>query len=350
MEDLDKKAWEVFRRALDCVNFPSYVTVNKNEDGSFSFLLNLFNKDSGSGFFYYKPSIEIIKRMLTTFSEKKNGSLPETFYKEFAPMQAAAIAELWLKNFHLDLAESFLDLPEIPLLSMSMMMQETLDECDKQLGRPKQDWKTDSREYVKKLIAKKTRRIEARVYSEGRRFLQMKAPKKHLIAYFYPGLHKKWKEAKDCYERNKKFNNWQKMVVAAFDELPVELIERLGDPDTYNASPSAIALEHAALICGIDVQSVGLRTLQNYLKESRDWIEQVGEEKAGDEAKKYLDHTLEQLAATYHVAYLTGETVPKRELTFFEKELLTDNLEDTLIRAIKKFEEEESNSENTEEM
>lgn len=350
-EDLDKKAWEVFREALDYVDLPIYVTVNKNENGSISFLLNLCNKSSGIGFFYYKPSIEIIKDILTTHTSKKNINVfGEEFSQEMASAFATAVAYSWLKNFHLELAENFLDLPKIPLLTLSISMQETIDECEKRRSNSTMNWENDAHESVKALIARKTRSIEARVYSESRRFLELKSAQKKLIGYFYPSLHKKWKEAKNCYETNKKFNNWKKMVAAAFEELPIELIERLGDADSYTASPSAIALEHAALICGIDVQSVGLRTLQNYLKESREWIEQVGEEMASEEAGKYFNHTLKQLVESFRYAYLMGKEVPKEGLTFFEKELLTDGFEDDLIRAIKKIEDEKANSENEGEM
>lgn len=344
-EDLDKKAWEIFSKALDYIEFPEYVTVNKKEDGSFSFLLNLSNKSSGIGFFYYKPSIEVIKDILTDISEEKIKYFGNEFSQEIAYTFASAVAYLWLKNFHLQLAESFLDLPEIPLLAMTTAMQEVIDEHNEQRGISRQNWERNAHNSVKELIARKAQSIEARVYSESRNFLQFKAPRKNLIAYYYSTLHKRWKEAKNCYETNKKFNNWQKMVAAAFEELPAELIERLGDSDSYTASPSAIALEHAALICGIDVESVGLRTLQNYLKESRDWIEQVGEEKAREAAGKYLGYTLDQVIETYRVSYLLGKKPPMEKFTFLEKELLADGFEDKLILAFKKNEDERANSE-----
>lgn len=344
-EDLDKKAWEVFRNALANVDLPSYVTVNENEDGSFSFLLTLTHKNSGYGLFYYKPSIEVIKGILTDLSKGKINVFGERLSQKIAGTFATSVAYSWLNNFHLEFAISFLDLPKIPLLTLLISMQETLDEYGEQrLGLTKER-ENDAHAQVKELIARKARSIEARIYSESKEFLKLKSAQKKLIAYFYPSLHKKWKEAKNCYETNKNFKNWQKMVEVAFEELPVELIERLSDADSYTASPSAIALEHAALICGIDVQSVGLRTLQNYLKESRQWIKQVGEEKADDEAKKYLDQTVEQLVQSFHIAYLMGAEVPKEKLTFIEKELLTDDFEKNLIRVIKKFEDEMVNSE-----
>ncbi|MCA1623907.1 MAG: hypothetical protein LC768_08655, partial [Acidobacteria bacterium] len=175
---------------------------------------------------------------------------------------------------------------------------------------------------------------------------------KLLIGFFYPRLYPKWKEAKDCYEKNKKFSNWRKIVATAFEEdkLPSDLIERFDetspDFDPYAAMPSTIALEHAARMCDVDVESVGLRTLQNYLKESREWIERVGEKKAEEEVGKRIAHAIEDITMMFRVAYQMGTRPPIDRLSFFQRQILVDGFEEDLMNAIKKFEDQRTSSEN----
>ncbi len=105
-------------------------------------------------------------------------------------------------------------------------------------------------------------------------------PAFNLVSFYYDELLSQWKAAKEVYKANKNFRNWEKMLAASFEDLPTDLLQKLGDPDNYSSMPSTIALEHAARICGIKPNSVVLRTLQNYSEKSRKWINKEGAEKA----------------------------------------------------------------------
>jgi hypothetical protein len=102
-----------------------------------------------------------------------------------------------------------------------------------------------------------------------------------LLAY-YAQLLPRWQNAKRIYRQNKKQAEWPSIVAAGEKDLLPDLIARLADaPDLSNdlltklerhgggSSPSDIALEHAARMCGAPPYAYTLRHLQGLLKEQR---------------------------------------------------------------------------------
>ncbi len=115
------------------------------------------------------------------------------------------------------------------------------------------------------------------------------------------------------------------MVAVSFEELPVDLIKRLGDPDAYIAMPSSIALEHASRFCGINDNSLGLRALQKYLQQSREWSEKVGKEEAEKQAEKHFHNTISEVVTYYQVADLLGhKNVEFNSYSLLHKEIAKD--------------------------
>jgi hypothetical protein len=106
------------------------------------------------------------------------------------------------------------------------------------------------------------------------------------LANRYETVYPQWKDAKEIYKQNKKRKNWQDMVKAAhpLPPKPNDLIERLAkhpnlpdgireriDEKGFNNTPSHIALEHAARLCGVPPWHYTFRHLQrqrNALKKS----------------------------------------------------------------------------------
>jgi hypothetical protein len=103
----------------------------------------------------------------------------------------------------------------------------------------------------------------------------------NLLAMVWEELHPVWKTAKQRFTRNKKNKLWAQMIQASFskenlpldlEELPLDLIKRLGNRDNYSAMPSSIALEHAAHFLGFPPNAHSGRTLEKHLQESKKWL------------------------------------------------------------------------------
>lgn len=94
------------------------------------------------------------------------------------------------------------------------------------------------------------------------------------LAFQYERLKPIWKDAKTIFLQNRKREEWAKMVSIAHDDLPDELISKLADEDPYAASPSSIALEHAAVLCGFNVGTYSVRQLKRKLLQAKRQVSQ----------------------------------------------------------------------------
>jgi hypothetical protein len=110
---------------------------------------------------------------------------------------------------------------------------------------------------VKVEITKVKERFDNLVHSmvdERQRFLhgsfELFFPKPNFdnLASRYESLLKIWQEAKRFYQSNRKHSTWQDMIRKLYPTLPDDLIERLGRKG--DSTPSTIAIEHAARLCG----------------------------------------------------------------------------------------------------
>ncbi len=295
-EELEKLAWEVYAEVLKGIEIPDYASIQRNDDGTFSCMLRLSYKEIGSSYVFFKPSIVILKDLLQI--SKGDKKMPVEFGKSLDHSFAVMFAYLFLKNFFAEMKETIENLQEIPFLLPQLLMNEITDnENEHKKFRSEQ-----SKKNLEKFFESRKQRVKKRIEDEIQRAEKPKQPVMHLIDFFYKGLLPKWENAKDCYKKIKNLGNWEKMIAVSFDDLPKDLLLRLGDPDTYLAMPSSIALEHSARICGIKPNSVGLRALQKYLQQSREWIKENGDEKADNEAKKYINKAFREVIASFTVA------------------------------------------------
>jgi hypothetical protein len=74
----------------------------------------------------------------------------------------------------------------------------------------------------------------------------------------YPAMLKRWQGWKAlCGTKN-----WRGHIKLDHPDTPDDLLDRLEDLDPYTSKPSAVALEHAARICGIRTNGCGYSTLK----------------------------------------------------------------------------------------
>lgn len=338
-DDLDKKAWEIFRTALKFVELPEDITVNENEDGSISFLLKFSSENSGVGSFIYTPSIQHVKELLT-LEKPEDSDIPDKLHEFLMQDDALAFAVLWIRNFPIELAECFYSLPDVPLFAFLITRQVMMEQRDKQTVASALRKKIDVNLYVKAIISEKIQRLKERIYDESKLFYRVNEPHKELFNFYYSDFYKKWKKAKECYDLNKGFDNRQKIVAVAFPELPPDLIECFDETspnyDNYMATPSNIALKHAARMCGID-ESLETRTLHNYLLASKKWAKSVGEEDVKKAIEHRHFHALRNLTIFFRLYLESGIEPPTECLTFYEKQLIK-GYEDDYMKLITDFE------------
>lgn len=268
---LEKWAWQVYSDALKIIELPSFVTINRKDDGTFSCDLLFSYQNEGSAFIYFKPGTLPIKNILkmSTFGNE----LLEPFRKHIVYNHAKSLAYLLFKNLFAEMEDVFTNLLNFPYLVAGLGLSEVDDKYKKKLTEKS---KKDIEKFLQGRNKITKNRIMNEIYSAGK----WNQPAFNLVSFYYDELLSQWKAAKEVYKANKNFRNWEKMLAASFEDLPTDLLQKLGDPDNYSSMPSTIALEHAARICGIKPNSVVLRTLQNYLEKSRKWINKEGAEKA----------------------------------------------------------------------
>jgi hypothetical protein len=91
------------------------------------------------------------------------------------------------------------------------------------------------------------------------------------MAIHYEQLLPKWTIVRDLYKQISNQKTWREGIKTTYleDNLPSDLIDRLSSLDSYEASPSRIAMEHAARLCGVPPNTYQSRRLSQYLAESR---------------------------------------------------------------------------------
>lgn len=314
-KELEKMAWEVYTEALNKLDIPDNLIINKNDDGSFSCSVSLSNKFVGSIFIHFEPSTEMIKNLLGMYSSF------DVLPLEIAAKQDRSIAQtyayLFLKNFFIEVADTLSDSKEIPFLVLLFLLSDSeVDDLEN-----KKNLYEQAKKQLEEFFVKRKQRTKERIEFDIQIFQQSNRIAIHLIDFYYEKLLPQWDAAKDCYKKIKDFNNWEKMLAISFEELPTDLIKRLGDSDTYAAMPSSIALEHAARFCGVKSDSVGLRTLQKYLQQSRKWIAENGDEKAHEEAKRYFQITFQEVVTCFQVAHFLNEKFPFEDYSLLHQQI-----------------------------
>lgn len=286
LTELSKK---VFNEVVEQIEFPENVHVTKNENDEYSFTQILSN-NTGQAVFYYKPSLFIVKEYLRN-PERLEEAVGKNLTEEFTVVTSQALLYGLLNNFHCEIEEAFGHFMDNPFLLMCEIMNSVAKKDNLNIKIKERTNKT-----INEITSERNKIVRGRIKNQiddiGK---HDKVPNKNLIEIFYSNILKSWKEAKRFYKQNSKFPNWEKMALIAFPDLPLDLILRLDNPDPYLSMPSSIALENAARLCGFKDNSIELRTLQNYLKESRLYFNNKTEEEKQKHLNSFLTCVSEQV-------------------------------------------------------
>lgn len=343
-EELEKEAWEIYTKALKNIKIPEYVTLNKKEDGTFSFVLAFSSKDIGKTHMDFRPSTDRIKHLLKLIDNIEG--IPIDIRKKLNYSYAYGYAEAFIENFFSEIEETFSGLLQIPTLLRFLVINTSISDKNKE----EKFIYEQSKIYLEKLLEDRKQRTKKRIVDIVKSIEQKRRPVIHLIDFYYKNLLITWEKAKDFYKKSKNFDNWEKMIAVGFEDLPTDLLTRLDDPDTYAAMPSSIALEHAARICGVKPNSVGLRTLQNYLQQSREWIQENGVEKAEEEAENYYRWTFGQVIMIYEAANSFDNKMPSLEKYSLLHQIIAQQAGESIKEVIAKNKAKKSDERNDNEL
>lgn len=341
-DELTKEAWELIGRVAEKIEFPPYVNISKKDDGTFSFLLGLTNKASGYVFLHYKPSIYVIEGLLG-LEESVKGITGEKLSKEFVTAAAECYAYGVLKNFPFELEDTFKGFAHLGWILLTQAGAGAINTASRRDSKSAEERDKEAEKVLGEFLLERNKRTKERLLEEVRKHEESEKPVTYLIEHFYSIFLPEWKEAKSCYKKNKNYENWEQMVSLAFPQLPKDLISRLNDSDSYNSMPSALALEHSARACGVENDSVGLRTLQQYLTESRQWISENGEEAKKDELDKYFWGISKDIIMHCQISDSLKKEPTFENLSYIHQ-VVGEDIKEITMEVIKKYSENNENS------
>ncbi len=336
-DELTKEAWDLLNNVAEKIKFPPYVSVSRKDDGTISFLLGLSNKTSGSVFLHYKPGIEVIKGLLS-LEEGFKDVTGEKLSKEVAVAAAECYAYGILKNFPFEFEETFKGFAHLGWILLTQAGAAAINKSSRRNSKSAENRDEEAEKVLNEYLLERNKRTKERLLEDVRNHEKSEKPVTHLIEHFYSNLLPEWKEAKNCYKKNKDYDNWEQMISLAFPQLPKDLILRLSDSDPYISMPSALALEHSARACGVENNSVGLRTLQQYLNESRQWIIENGEEAKSVELNKYFWRISKDVIRFCQISD-SLEKEPTFENLSYIHQVVGEDIKDVAMEVIKKHSE-----------
>lgn len=336
-EELTKEAWELINNVSEKIDYPPYVSVSKKDDGSISFLIGLSSDASGSAFLHYKPSIKIVKNILK-LEKTVEDVTGKKLAKEFSVAAAECYAYGLLKNFPFEFNETFKGFSQLGWILLTQAGASAINKSSNRNSESAENRDEKADRALNEYLLERNKKTKERLLEDVKKHENSEKPVKHLIEHFYSNFLPDWKEAKNCYKKNKSYGNWEQMVSLAFPQLPKDLISCLDDSDPYISMPSALALEHSARACGIEDNSVGLRTLQQYLRESRQWIAENGEEAKKGELDKYFWRISEDVISMCRVFDSLGKEPNFDNLSYFHQ-VVGEDIKDIAMEVIKKHSE-----------
>lgn len=294
---------EAIRTAIELIEFPECVSVEDDgEDIAIS--IKMQAEKSGALDVRYSPVslITYFAECADSLLERIGKDKPDALNQEFKKVYVHSLAHGLLSQFHSTVTDFYASLPEFSWATLD----EYLAHRNPEEGKQSEDANSTRRLDQWLRERSKAIRLTARNLAEGKL-----KPARHLIAHFYDLFLPEWKEAKAFYKRNNMLANWSELLVITYHQIDINLVERLCNPDPYLSMPSSIALEQAARMCGFRNDSLSRRTLNLYLKESREWIETNGNELKQAEIDKFFGRVAGDVGIQLRVAELAGTDEPE---------------------------------------
>lgn len=348
-EELEKKAWEIYREALKLASLPDYVKAAETQDGKIVFTITIISRRSGAAIFQYCPSTVPIEEILEGKSEinTRVGQLQIDKQMEYAEKEfPLRTAILILQNFYKEVIDVVAKLDEIPMGIMIMSLRDSLFYELERQKEPDLDisFIPNSKKLLEEFLEARKQRTKDRIMVELVANRKFHSPVSKLFAHFYEtDTMPRWKRAIEIFKKNQDSKRWAEHVTLECKELPPDLVERLRDVEFYHRksgqyrpSPSPFALEHAARLCGFPANSLQKRALHDYLKESRDWIKAVDNQTFTKELAEYERYNLEFVREAYRIAVISGKE-PDIEMFSYSQKIISEKMRGLSIKDMESF-------------
>jgi len=300
-EEIKKLAIGLILEACDATNFPDTIPKLESEDGEVGFEIDVTSRlVRGSIIYSPQPCIEwLIKHLNDQISEEDAfADFKREQYKDIVGQVAVLIMQLMVDE--LKFAANSLPALASELFETFFLDREFLRKT-----------KSQKRQRINKVLETVNNNRQERILRLAEKYHSTISPPQYLFCHFYDMFLETWQEAKKCYTQNKKYRNTSQIVKAAFPDLPEDLIDQLGDLDLETARASTIALEHAARAVQLPSKVTPGRTIQRYLKDSRDQRNQVSTEDALNAFNKYCDFLRESELAQEQLVSIIHESMKK---------------------------------------
>lgn len=256
-ENLIARAWKQAYNAAATVSkkkLPDWAYIKPSADGKFFICAKLGTSEIGEiSVEYLMPMERLLKDQILLKDGDDDADTYDVFRNYFLYSEILEAFPLLVENilqqFHL-----------VPSLLLDSFYQRS-SEANSVSGRA---YVRDS--YLKEQATASRRLINLLLISQKKQLDW----KRGAIAHRYDLRLLKWREAKAFYKKNKKYQHWQEMLSLALKtDLPLDLLAKFESGDPEESMPSVLALEHAARDCGIEPNSLSLRSKQSLLKESK---------------------------------------------------------------------------------
>jgi hypothetical protein len=128
-------------------------------------------------------------------------------------------------------------------------------------------WESEQMAEVKKMEVRRLYGIGEDARGGSRPRVEVTDGQRKAMVESYPDTLSLVRDLKTVKAQNQ--SDWRRRVKLAHPTFPDDLLDRLEDRDPYIRKSSAIALEHAARLCGIDTKGYSLSTLKRLYSQGR---------------------------------------------------------------------------------
>lgn len=268
----DELAEEVITEVFNKIDLPKQITKTEK----FELEIRIDTSEGKSIIKYDLKAVAewMINKNKNKFSEywKESGEDDQdvyfSLYNSFVIDASISALEILIQQLPLEFEDLIQTLPQLAIKLDEFISNEYQKQIfdDIQLSEVK-----DSKKDIGKFISASSKNRKQRMIKAVALVKEESKPKLSDFAIHYEKLLPVWQQAKKVYKQVRKSKTWRESIKSAFseNELPNDLIERLDSLDIYEASTSAIALEHSARICGTPPNTYQLRRLNQINAESR---------------------------------------------------------------------------------
>lgn len=276
-DEAKRLARESLHETVKLVNLPSFVRLHF-EDGEPCLIIDV-SMETGDAVIHYKPraATECIALAGMELGDPRADLLPKEVVAELQRGNIESlVADLLATCIH-EFVETVDNIPELTYALTRCLRTESFHQLASLRGEKHPDPFT-SRNVIDQVLELANKGRRERLEEVVKETQSLYRPQFQHLFPVYRYLKPIWDDAKSCYKRNRKSPKWPELVKTECNDselkLPLDLIYKLDDKrsgsDSYKSEASALAVEHAARLCGVKSNALQTRTLMERRKKSEE--------------------------------------------------------------------------------